>query len=80
MMRWTLLFAVTLVAGSLLIPGSVVAAGPGDAPSDDAGPPGFVGDLVPEFLGDLFDALPVPDFLKSVFGMVTSPLAPLHLA
>lgn len=59
----------------------VVAAQPGDqvdecknadeGPSGDAGPPGFVGDVVGGvvgFLGDLFGALPVPNFVKGFFG------------
>lgn len=37
-------------------------------PGADQGPPGFVGGLVPDFLGDLFSDLPVPGFLKSLVG------------
>jgi len=37
-------------------------------PGDDGGPPGFVADLTPDFVGDLLGSLPVPGFLKSVFG------------
>lgn len=54
-----------------------VAAVPGQAdetdrgPSEDAGPPDFLGSLldnvVPDFVGELLDALPVPDFLKDLF-------------
>ncbi len=35
------------------------------------GPPSFVGDLMPDFLGDLFAGLPVPNFVKSFFGAPT---------
>jgi|AntRauTorcE11898_2_1112593.scaffolds.fasta_scaffold01463_9 hypothetical protein len=40
-------------------------------PDGDAGPPGFVSNLVPDFLGDLFASLPAPDFVKSAFGAET---------
>lgn len=35
------------------------------------GPPGFVGGLLPDFLGDLFSDLPVPNFVKAWFGAET---------
>lgn len=37
-------------------------------PGSDAGPPGFVADVVPDFLGELFADLPVPGFVKSAVG------------
>lgn len=37
-------------------------------PGGDAGPPGFVAGLVPDFLGNLFADLPVPGFVKSAVG------------
>lgn len=37
-------------------------------PSGEEGPPGFVGGLVPDFLGDMFSDLPVPGFLKGWTG------------
>jgi len=37
-------------------------------PDGDGGPPGFVADVTPDFLQDLVGSLPVPDFLKSLFG------------
>lgn len=40
--------------------------GPGDT-----GPPGFVADLVPDFIGDLIGGLPVPNFVKTFFGAST---------
>lgn len=40
-------------------------------PSGDAGPPGFVADLVPNFISDLIGSLPVPNFVKSFFGAST---------
>lgn len=39
-------------------------------PGDD-GPPGFVADLVPNFISDLIGSLPVPNFVKSFFGAST---------
>ncbi|MBP1988240.1 histidine kinase [Halolamina salifodinae] len=42
-----------------------------NGPSGDAGPPGFVSNLVPDFLGELFSSLPVPNFVKSAFGATT---------
>lgn len=69
--------AVLLVLG--LAVGTVTAA-PADqsvtvttatGPSDDGGPPDFLGDLldsvVPDFVGDLLESLPVPEFLKNLF-------------
>lgn len=35
------------------------------------GPPGFVADLVPNFISDLIGGLPVPNFVKSFFGAST---------
>lgn len=68
------LLVTTLVAG-------VAAAHTGEhvdecknadtGPSGGDGPPGFVGGLiggVAGFLGDLFSALPVPNFVKGFFG------------
>lgn len=73
----TLLAALVLVS-VLAVP---AAAQPGETvdecenadegPAGDAGPPGFVGGLVggvAGFLGDLFGALPVPNFAKGLFG------------
>lgn len=34
----------------------------------DNGPPGFVADLVPDFLSDLIGNLPVPNLVKGFFG------------
>lgn len=72
---------------AVLLVGAVapaMAAGPSDTvdncqnaekgPSGDAGPPGFVGGLVggvAGFLGDLFADLPVPNFVKGLFGAST---------
>lgn len=42
-----------------------------NGPDGDAGPPGFVSGLVPEFLGDLFSSLPVPNFVKAAMGAPT---------
>lgn len=35
---------------------------------EDSGPPGFVADLVPDFLSNLLGSLPVPTFVKSLLG------------
>lgn len=72
---------VVLLAGAVA---PVTATGPSDVvdecqnadegPSGDAGPPGFVSGLVGGlvgFLGDLFAALPVPNFVKGFFGAPT---------
>lgn len=40
-------------------------------PGGDAGPPGFVADVTPDFLSGLIGGLPVPDFVKSTFGAST---------
>lgn len=71
----TVLVALVVVVGAFAAP---AAAQPGDqvdqcknadnGPGGDGGPPGFVGKLVPDFLGDLFSDLPVPGFLKSWTG------------
>lgn len=72
-----------LVAAALLLTTAVapVAATPGngtvdecknaDVAPDAGGPPGFVADLVPDFLSELFAGLPVPNFVKSAMGAET---------
>lgn len=42
-----------------------------DAGPGEDGPPGFVGSLLPSFLSDLFASLPVPNFVKALFGAPT---------
>jgi len=42
-----------------------------NGPNGDGGPPGFVGGLVPDFISDLIGGLPVPNFVKSLFGAST---------
>lgn len=76
------LFAA-IAATFLLLSAAVapVAATPGDGQVDECknagtasgaqGPPGFVADLVPDFLADLFADLPVPNFVKSAVGAPT---------
>lgn len=65
------LVAVVLVI-ALLLPAvaPVAATGPGNTgpPSDCDDGPGIVGSVTPDFLGDLFDILPVPDFVAEMFG------------
>lgn len=76
--KWIIpLLALILISSALAPP---VAAQPSDngdecenadeGPSGD-GPPGFVGGLMPDFLSDLFAALPVPNVVKSFFGAPT---------
>lgn len=69
--------AVGLLVSTLAAP---VAAQPGDEVDEcmnadegpgDNGPPGFVSSLMPQFLSDLFASLPVPNFVKSLFGAPT---------
>lgn len=77
--KLTVVLAVLLAVG-LFVPAA--AATPGDAPvdecqnaengpGDDGGPPGFVADLVPDFVSDLLSGLPIPNFVKSAFGATT---------
>ena len=80
--RNIMVVVITLLLVSAVAP--AMAAGPSDTvdncqnaekcPSGDAGPPGFVSGLVSGvtgFLGDLFAALPVPNFVKGLFGAPT---------
>lgn len=74
---------ITVAAIALLLSVAVAPADAAPAPGqvdecvnadeglDDRGPPGFVGGLLPDFLGDLFAALPVPNFVKALFGAPT---------
>lgn len=76
--RWLIpIVAVLLLAGAVATPAAAQVGdnvdecmnadkGPGDG-----GLPGFVGSLMPDFLGDLFASLPVPNFVKSLFGAPT---------
>lgn len=79
MKRTTIVLATLAVLVALVAPAA--AAGLGDTapmqtncdgndvgPGEDGGPPGFVADLVPDFLSDLIGSLPVPNFVKSLFG------------
>lgn len=69
--------AVLVIASAFAAP---VAAQPGgdvdecqnaeEGPGEN-GPPGFVGSLMPQFLSDLFASLPVPNFVKALFGAPT---------
>lgn len=76
--QWLITALVALVVlGAFVTP---VAAQPGgnvdecqnaeEGPGED-GPPGFVGSLMPDFLSDLFASLPVPNFVKALFGAPT---------
>ena len=79
-MRQTLplaLAALLLLAGAVAAPAAAQPADQVDecrnaelGPGED-GPPGFVGSLVPDFLSDLFASLPVPNFVKALFGAPT---------
>ncbi len=71
---------VAMLAIGLAAPAAAAAA-PGtdqvdecknaDNGSSDGGPPGFISDVTPDFLGDLLGGLPVPNFVKSAFGAET---------
>lgn len=68
---------VTLLVSAAIAPAAAASTGPPDdcknadkGPGED-GPPGFVGGLVPDFIGDLVGSLPVPNFVKSFFGAST---------
>lgn len=79
-MRSTLPIAVVallLLAGAVAAPAAAQPTEQVDecqnadrGPGDD-GPPGFVGGLVPDVLSDLFASLPVPNFVKALFGAPT---------
>lgn len=56
-----------LVAPAAAAPGATDSCSNADGESD-AGPPGFVADVTPDFLSDLIGGLPVPDFVKGAFG------------
>ncbi|GAB3415051.1 hypothetical protein GCM10027435_10720 [Haloparvum alkalitolerans] len=76
--NWLLpLVALVLLASVAVAP---AAAQPGDQTDEcmnadegpgPNGPPGFVADLVPDFLSDLIGSLPVPNFVKALFGAPT---------
>lgn len=67
---------ILAVMAALLVFSAFAVAQPAETPDGeedgDAGPPGFVSDLVfnkvPGFLSGLFASLPVPDFVKGFFG------------
>lgn len=85
MNRKTIVIATIALITVSLVPAAVAAqpgttSGPDDTVDEcmnadegpgSNGPPSFVGDLMPDFLGDLFAGLPVPNFVKSLFGAPT---------
>ena len=42
-----------------------------DTGPGESSPPGFVADLVPDFISNLVGSLPVPGFVKTFFGAST---------
>lgn len=78
-------FAAVLLVSMAVAPTAAAMDGSTAATQDDGvdecmnadkgpgenGPPGFVADLVPDFLSDLIGSLPVPNFVKSLFGAST---------
>lgn len=76
--KWLIpLLAVLVLTSALAVP---VSAQPADSVDEcknadegpgENGPPGFVAGLIPDFLSDLFSALPVPNFVKAFFGAET---------
>ncbi|WP_245626071.1 histidine kinase [Haloparvum sedimenti] len=73
------LVALILLAGVAVAPAAAAAQPGGETDeclnADEGpganGPPGFVADLVPDFLSDLIGSLPVPNFVKTLFGAST---------
>lgn len=66
--------SIALILSLALIPGGALAQPDECMNADqgpDNGPPGFVAGLVPDFISDLIGSLPVPNFVKSLFGATT---------
>lgn len=79
-MRTEILTVLGLAVLLLTAATAPAMAAPGESVDDcknadkgpgDNGPPGFVADLVPDFIAELIGSLPVPDFVKSFFGAPT---------
>lgn len=76
MKRITTVLVALVLLSVAVAPAAAAAAGENvdecknadKGPGADGGPPGFVGDLLPGFLGDLMSSLPVPGFVKGLFG------------
>jgi hypothetical protein len=75
--RLTALAMIALLMSVTIVTLAATAQPTGDeymnadrGPSDE-GPPGFVADLVPDFIGELIGGLPVPNFVKHFFGAPT---------
>lgn len=72
--RIVLVVSIVLVLSIAVVPSGVMAQPDECMNADrgpDNGPPGFVADLVPNFLSDLIGSLPVPNFVKTFFGAPT---------
>lgn len=81
---WSTAVLVSLVVLTALLSVAVTPAAAASPPPDecanaanaDRGPgagglPGFVAGIVPDFLGDVFAGLPVPNFVKAFVGAPT---------
>lgn len=72
--------AAVLLLSTAAVPAAATAAQPADQVDEctnaekgpgERGPPGFVASVVPDFVADLIGSLPVPNFVKSLFGATT---------
>lgn len=72
--------AIVLLLSAAAVPATATATQPADQVDEctnaeegpgEQGPPGFVASLVPGFVSDLIGSLPVPNFVKSLFGAAT---------
>ena len=79
--NWSTAVLVGLVVLTAIVSVAVTPAAAASTPPDECanadrgsgagGPPGFVAGVVPDFLGDLFAGLPVPNFVKALVGAPT---------
>lgn len=79
-MNTNILITVATIAVLLSVTVAPATAAPSHGQVDDCmnadlgpdqGLPGFVGELLPDFLSDLFAVLPVPNVVKTLFGAPT---------
>ena len=78
--NWSAAVLVGLVVLTAIVSVAVTPAAASTPPDECAnpdrgsgagGPTGFVAGIVPDFLGDLFAGLPVPNFVKALVGAPT---------
>lgn len=72
--------AAVLLLSAAAVPATAAATQPADQVDEctnaekgpgEQGPPGFVASVVPDVVSDLIGSLPVPNFVKSLFGATT---------